>query len=202
MTSENSTIKSLPRKEAIAKAIEIMEFQCEIYPTLNFTTKSYDLYPIVKQTWLEDEVWKKYEIESEDYCSIPGIERNSDFITSAQELQALIEKDITNYVPETMIYQEPTGQKPDPVEMRKKSSKDDKSFEDKYGDDEVLLDAETAAKKKAEKEVLDKFEAMKKDQEGRALIEKAFGELMSTNKEQFSKLSEMIDGHENGMDYE
>jgi len=106
-----------------------------------------------------------------------------------------------SYVPETMIYQEPTSQKPDPVEMRKKSSNHDKTFEDKYGEDEVLLDAETAAKKKVEKEMMDRFEEMKKDDEGKKLIEKAFEEMMSANKDQLGKLAEMMAG-DDGQGYE
>lgn len=84
-----------------------MNFQVSYYPGLQLITRSRDLYPIVKQTWLEDKVYQQFGIESEDYCNIKGIEKNSEFIAAAGTLQTLIESDIMEYVPETEIYQEP-----------------------------------------------------------------------------------------------
>jgi hypothetical protein len=203
LTSQKLAPPTTTPLQATTLAVKIMNFQCAYYPTLTLTCKSKDLYPILKQTWLEDKVWQQFDIESEDYCNIKGIEKNPDFIEAAGTLQRLIEEDIMECVPETEIYQEMA-----PVECRRKGGR---SFEDKYGEGEVILEKELAKLKRKEKIVYDGYmlikaeedervgkiraeeDRVRKEKERRQFIEDAFGKEFADNEDKLAELQGIID---------
>lgn len=67
-----------------SKAIDILKFQCDLYPNINIKIRNLDFYSLVKQTWLEDLIFEKFGLESEEYCSVPGLEKSQEFARAAE----------------------------------------------------------------------------------------------------------------------
>jgi hypothetical protein len=66
------------------KVIEILKVQCDLYPNINIKIKNLDFYSLIKQNWLEDLIFEKFGLESEEYCSVPGLEKSKEFAKAAK----------------------------------------------------------------------------------------------------------------------